>query len=58
MFIFNKYNYFSSFETGNCISNSSFNWQKKKTIQNHKGISPYVYEFKLFCMHADHDQAI
>ena len=39
MSIFSKYKYFSSFEAGNCVSNSSFKWMKKsRTIQQHKGI--------------------
>ena len=28
MYIFKKYLYFSSFEAGNCVSNSSFKWRK------------------------------
>ena len=28
MYIFEKYLYFSSFEAGNCVSNSSFKWRK------------------------------
>ena len=33
MSIFHKYKYFSSFEAGNCVSNSSFKWTKNKRKQ-------------------------
>ena len=41
MSIFKEYKYFSSFEAGNCVSNSSFKWRKQYNQFSRQGLKKY-----------------
>ena len=46
-YIFHKYTYFSSFEAGNCVDNSSFKWMKNRNTHFNNKI--YFLNFDAFC---------